>query len=347
MFCLSMSICGSSAISRVPADVTCSGFDFSRLRARNFVFSLRSSSGIFLRRSTPVMIKKSSCYCFEGNHVSRTEDNAVWKNSVKFLAVSVIGSLLFLGNFGRRPALSIADTIRGAGAATEEKLSTDGEEDMAERLLDSNPKDLNSLKMVFYEKMKKGKTREAVSYVERLIEAEPEEVEWRLLQALCYELMGRLSKAKQLFRDILEEKPLQLRALHGLALVMHKNREGPAVFEMLRKALELARREQRITEERNIRILIAQMHVVMGDLEGGLGRFQKLAEENPRDFRPYLCQGIIYSLLERSKEAEEQFEIYRSLVPEEFPQRSFLDDVILSAKAEAQGQPQEQAGASK
>lgn len=50
--------------------------------------------------------------------------------------------------------------------------------------------------------------------------------------------------------------------MKGLALVMHKNREGPAVFEMLRKALELARREQRVTEERNIRILIAQMHVV-------------------------------------------------------------------------------------
>lgn len=43
---------------------------------------------------------------------------------------------------------------------------------------------------------------------------------------------------------------------------MHKNREGPAVFVMLDKALEIARRENRVIEERNIRILIAQMHVV-------------------------------------------------------------------------------------
>ena len=43
---------------------------------------------------------------------------------------------------------------------------------------------------------------------------------------------------------------------------MHKNHEGPAVFDMLNKALELARREKRVTEERNIKILIAQMHVV-------------------------------------------------------------------------------------
>lgn len=55
---------------------------------------------------------------------------------------------------------------------------------------------------------------------------------------------------------------LSLLFLQGLAMVMHKNHEGPAVFEMLAKALEVAHRERRVTEERNIRILIAQMHVV-------------------------------------------------------------------------------------
>lgn len=45
-------------------------------------------------------------------------------------------------------------------------------------------------------------------------------------------------------------------------MVMHKKLEGPAVFDMLNKALEIARHEKRVTEERNIRILIAQMHVV-------------------------------------------------------------------------------------
>lgn len=50
--------------------------------------------------------------------------------------------------------------------------------------------------------------------------------------------------------------------LQGLAMVMHKNHEGQAVFEMLNKALEIACHEKRVTEERNIRILIAQMHVV-------------------------------------------------------------------------------------
>lgn len=52
----------------------------------------------------------------------------------------------------------------------------------------------------------------------------------------------------------------------------------------------------------------------------------------------FLLQGIVYSLLEKTKEAEESFEIYRSLIPEEFPQRGFLDDVVLAAKTESKQQ---------
>lgn len=220
--------------------------------------------------------------------------------------------------------------------AEDEVPDDDGDEEMSTKLLEQNPRDLEALKMALYAKMKKGKTAEAVGYVERLIELEPEEVEWRLLQALSYEIMGKLVKAKRLFKDILKERPLLIRALHGLALAMYKNREGPAVFKMLNKALEIARRENRVTEERNIKILIAQMHVVKGDLEGASRQFQNLVNENPRDFRPYLCQGIIYSLLDKKEEADEQFEIYRSLVPGELPQRGFIDDVIMAAKTESQ-----------
>lgn len=45
-------------------------------------------------------------------------------------------------------------------------------------------------------------------------------------------------------------------------MVMHRNFEGPAVFEMLYKALGVAHSEKKAVEERNIRILIGQMHLV-------------------------------------------------------------------------------------
>ncbi|XVF15031.1 hypothetical protein REPUB_Repub09cG0114500 [Reevesia pubescens] len=260
-----------------------------------------------------------------------------FKSFSEKIIVFLVGSFIFMGCFNARPCLALAaQATTSSGVNLEGKKATQkgkSEEEMRyEKVLEKEPRNVEALKVVLYGKMRRGKTKEAVECVEKLIDMEPDGVEWRLLQALCYEMMGQLSKAKRLFKEILEDKPLLLRALHGLAMVMHKNHEGPAVFEMLNEALEVALREKRVTEERNIRILIAQMHVVKGELEEGLKKFQDLVNDNPRDFRPYLCQGIIYSLLDKKKEAAEQFEIYQSLVPEEFPQRGFLDDVVLEAK---------------
>ncbi|KAL5753844.1 hypothetical protein ACOSP7_022064 [Xanthoceras sorbifolium] len=280
--------------------------------------------------------------------ISRTPTSAFSSQNrfLEFLkgkaVVFVVGSFIFLGCFGlnAKPSLALPYTMSEAGEGSEEKGETpqmgkSEEEEMCEKILETEPKNVEALKVIVHGKMRRGKNKEAVEYVERLIDIEPKEVEWRLLQALCYELMGQLSKAKRLFKKILKKRPLLLRALHGLAMVMHKNHEGPAVFQMLTSALEVARQRKRVTEERNIRLLIAQMHVVKGQLEEGLKQFQNLINENPRDFRPYLCQGIIYSLLDKKKEAAEQFEIYRSLVPEEFPQRGFMDDVVLAAKTKS------------
>ncbi|MED6188571.1 hypothetical protein PIB30_087192 [Stylosanthes scabra] len=245
------------------------------------------------------------------------------------IASLVIGSFIFVSSFSNKAAMP-ALTPPPPAVVSEEKMET---EEMCQKILENDPKNVEALKVVLYGKIRRGKAKEAIKFVENLIKVEPNEIEWRLLLALCYETMGHFTTAKRLFKEILHQRPLFVRALHGLAMAMHKNHEGPAVFEMLDKARELASRQERVTEERNIRILIAQMFVVQGDLEEGLKRFQDLVNENPGDFRPYLCQGIIYSLLDKKEEAAQQFETYQSLVPEEFPQRGFLDDVTLSARA--------------
>ncbi|KAI3868537.1 hypothetical protein MKX03_035710 [Papaver bracteatum] len=273
---------------------------------------------------------------FKYESLSKTQVDFI-KPFTEKMAILIFGSLLFMGKFYCKPALAGISKINTSSKVEEMSETTDNEE-MYLKILEKNPRNVEALKVILYGKMRIGKTKEAVKYIERLIETEPDEVEWRLLQALSYEMLGDLSKAKRLFEDILVDRPLLLRALHGLAMVMHKNHEDGGLFEMLSKALEVARNENRVTEERNIRILIAQMNVIKGNLEEGLRKFQDLVDDNPRDFRPYLCQGIIYSLLDKAREAEEQFKIYRSLIPDEFPQRGFLDDVVLAAKTESHEQ---------
>ncbi|KAK7282395.1 hypothetical protein RIF29_11120 [Crotalaria pallida] len=281
------------------------------------------------------------------NFSNPISENSPRRSLTKFISekiafLLVVGSFILMGSFNKKAAMAIAQPPSSSVEEKVELVEEKNDEEMWEKVLEKDPKNIEALKVTLYGKIKRGKSKEAVKFVESLIEVEPNEVEWRLLLALCCETMGQLSKAKRLFREILKQRPLFVRALHGLAMVMHKNGEGVAVFEMLDKARELASRENRVTEERNIRILIAQMLVVQGALEEGLKSFQDLINENPRDFRPYLCQGIIYSLLDKKEEAEKQFETYQALVPEEFPQRGFLDDVTLTAREKSRQQFQKE-----
>jgi len=52
----------------------------------------------------------------------------------------------------------------------------------------------------------------------------------------------------------------------------------------------------------------------------------------------------VYALLDRKEDADKQFDIYRSLVPDEFPDKSFISDVILAAKMESDDRIQKEFG---
>lgn len=57
-----------------------------------------------------------------------------------------------------------------------------------------------------------------------------------------------------------------------------------------------------------------------------------------------MLQGIVYALLDRKEDADKQFDIYRSLVPDEFPDKNFINDVILAARMESNGRIQKEFG---
>lgn len=129
--------------------------------------------------------------------------------------ILLLGSFIFLRFVGAKPVLAEKSSVSESSEQKEETQNVEVEyEEMYEKLLEESPRDVEVLKVLVTVKMKKGKSNEAVKYVERLVDIEPDEVEWRLLQALCYEMMGQLSKSKRMFKEILKTRPLLLRALH-------------------------------------------------------------------------------------------------------------------------------------
>jgi Flp pilus assembly protein TadD len=93
------------------------------------------------------------------------------------------------------------------------------------------------------------------------------------------------------------------------------------------------------SEAREFKLLIAQAKVMEEDFSGALKVYEEIAKEEPSDFRPYLCQGVVYTMLRKNDEAEKQFEEYRKLVPENHPYKKYFEDntKILAKKIEKGG----------
>ncbi|GFY93283.1 tetratricopeptide repeat (TPR)-like superfamily protein [Actinidia rufa] len=163
----------------------------------------------------------------------------------------------------------------------------------------SNPDDVEALKRLMESKIKNRKVDEAIAIVKELIRQEPDDYEWRLLKSHFHLYNQDLDLAKLGFNEVLEKEPFMVEAYHGLVTVASQGDSESELKEL----------EKRI--------------------EDALERlYQELEKEDPNDFRSYLCQGIIYTMLRKKDEAEKQFEKYQRLVPEGHPYNKYFDKVF-------------------
>lgn len=214
--------------------------------------------------------------------------------------------------------------------ATEEKISAEGDTSASllpsplTQFLESNTEAVNALKSLLQKKLELGEDEEALKIVNKLISAQPEEKEWNFLKARLLSEIGRTQEARQVFEEILEKNPLSFEALFENALLMDRCGEGDTVMGRLEEALKIAEEEEKVKEARDVRLIMAQIEFLHKNVDGALKSYDELAREDPSDFRPYFCKGMIYSLLDRNKEAREEFAKYRDLSPKKFEVEGYL-----------------------
>ncbi|CAM6025231.1 unnamed protein product, partial [Sphagnum balticum] len=218
---------------------------------------------------------------------------------------------------------------------TETETSSSDVELVLLKFLERHPEDLKALEGLMYVRLRKGDVKAALKILEKLLELRPAHLPWQLIRAQSLDFVGDLDEARQAFQAILEKNPLSARALQGLAIVMSKTGEEKESLEMLKKAVDAALKAERPKEAINVRMLLAQMHTMQGNLKEALDEYQDVVKVDPTDFRPYLCQGLVYSILGKTEEAEKQFSKYWQLCPNTFPNRGYLDDLLLNAKTMA------------
>ncbi|XP_007045336.2 PREDICTED: protein SLOW GREEN 1, chloroplastic [Theobroma cacao] len=190
--------------------------------------------------------------------------------------------------------------------------------------LGSNNEAIEALKYLLEQKLENGEDEEALTILNRLVSAQPQVTDWKFLLARLLSEMGQTENARKVFEEILRTNPLSFEALFENALLMDRCGEGEAVIKRLEEALTIAQDEKKVKEARDVRLIMAQIQFLQKNVEEALRSYQQLAKEDPSDFRPYFCQGMIYSLLDRNAEAKEQFAKYRELSPKKFEVEGYL-----------------------
>ncbi|KAK8567493.1 hypothetical protein V6N13_105460 [Hibiscus sabdariffa] len=173
--------------------------------------------------------------------------------------------------------------------------------------LESNEELAEVLKSYIQQKIEDHEDEEALSILNSLISAQPNVTHWKFLFGRLLGDMGQTKKARKVFEEILKSNPFSYETLFEYALLMDRCGEGEAVLKWLEEVLARAKEEEKIEEARDVRFIIAYIHFVQNNVDLGLTSYQELAEDDPSDYKPYFCRGMIYKTLDMNDEAREQF----------------------------------------
>ncbi|KAF3792769.1 SLOW GREEN 1 protein [Nymphaea thermarum] len=244
---------------------------------------------------------------------------------------AVLTTALLFGRFSHAPAQADAPPtpLHPPSSAEEE---TEAQRPVLEQFLESHPESSTHLRALVQQKLEAGEDAEALSVLQSLIRSQPRESEWKFLAARLLNEMGRPEESRALFEEILAENPLSFEALFENSILMDRCGEGKAALERLESALSAAKSEAKEKEARDVRFIIAQILFLQKKVEESLASYRELAKEDPKDFRPYFCQGVIYSLLDRNAEAKEQFRKYKELAPRKFEVEGYLQTPLSRMK---------------
>ncbi|XP_026428205.1 protein SLOW GREEN 1, chloroplastic-like [Papaver somniferum] len=136
------------------------------------------------------------------------------------------------------------------------------------------------------------------------------------------------------FDEVISKDPLNIDAYFGLISCINDSGLGEYgnVLKRIEKAMNICKQENKKLCLRECKLFVAEILVLQREYSDALKIYEELVEENILDCRPYLCQGIVYTLLKKPKEAKKCFESYGIIGPKGHPYVRQFEGVIWSLK---------------
>ncbi|EFJ21843.1 hypothetical protein SELMODRAFT_417125 [Selaginella moellendorffii] len=183
----------------------------------------------------------------------------------------------------------------------------------------------------------------AIKVLSKLIDMNPSQLEFRFIRGHAYEYIGDLDNALKEFEDAVKVDPLSLRALQGLALVLKKQgKDIDFIQKIVEDAAAKATEEDRPKDARNFRMLRGQLLTLKEELPQALELYEQLSKEDPTDFRPHVCQGLVCCMLGELDQAEEHFSNFEKYCPQYYEGREAIEELVNRARSDAKQRMEEE-----
>ncbi|CAA7033636.1 unnamed protein product [Microthlaspi erraticum] len=196
------------------------------------------------------------------------------------------------------------------------------EEATLEKHLETESNDVEALLSLTKIKFESKKYDQAIAILNRMIEIDPDEQDWPVMKARILSCNGESESAITAFEEILAKDPNRVEAYHYLVMECYDS--IPKLTELEKKISDAIGRCKKKTKEiRDFRLLIAQIKVIEGNSVEAIRICEELVKDDPKDFRMYLFQGLMYTLMKNEDEAAKQYEQGAMFLPEDHPFRDF------------------------
>ncbi|KAK9117947.1 hypothetical protein Scep_016040 [Stephania cephalantha] len=296
--------------------------------------SSRSSDLIFCGNSRSRVSARASITSSLRPEIERNNDLIRRIQGAGKVLILTAATALTVGKLSQFPARAEAPVALVDEEKSEKRdKSEEAEETLLSEFLNSKRETVDELKGVVMRKLEDGEDEEALKILRGLVSALPAEVQWRVLMGRLLSEMGEKGEARKVFEEVLSRNPLCFEVLFLNSLLMDQIGEGQAALQQLHIALELAENSgNSVIEKNNVRLIMAQIYYLQKNFDEALKCYQEVSREDPKDFRAYFYQGIIYHKLDRDEEANAQFAKCREASPEKFDIEVFLQSTLSRMK---------------
>ncbi|WP_299413278.1 tetratricopeptide repeat protein [Acaryochloris sp. IP29b_bin.148] len=166
------------------------------------------------------------------------------------------------------------------------------------------------------------KEQDLIDPLEKLVELNPEQTQYKVLLAQTLQKAGKRESAAQTYRSILATQPGDMNALQGFVNLLVEQQRPAAAVELLETTLKNAPQANQVKpnsiNDSAVKLLLGQVYTGQKQFDQALAVYDKLIANDPKDFRPVFAKAILLKEQGKAKEANILFNSAEKLAPGQY-----------------------------